>query len=326
MAGIETLVVTRQSLGEAIRAPGEVMLNAYRSTRVTPRIPAQVMKRHVFLGDRVKKGQALVTLSSVEMAEAQGALLETEVELRRVKKLGRKVVSERRYVAAQIAYQQAYAKVRAYGMTQKQIDALLKTGDAARATGEFRLLSFQDGTVISDDFVVGELVEPGHVLMQISDESLLWVAARLTPEESARVQLGASARVQVGQRWLNGTVAQARHTLDEATRTLAVHVEVANPDDSLHPGQFVSVIIEGKRKQEGIVVPLAAVMRAVDGDWQVFVESVPGRFEPKEVEVLQTVGDRMLIEGIPAGTTIVSKGAFFVQSEIAKGGFEVHNH
>lgn len=326
MAGIEMLVIKRQLLGDAIAAPGVAVLNAYRTTKVTPRIPAQVIKRHVRLGDRVKQGQPLVTLSSVEMAEAQGALMEAETELRRVEKLGRRVVSEKRFVAAHIAYQQAKAKVSAYGMSKKQIESLINTGDAAKATGEFVLTSLQGGTVISDDFVVGELIEPGHVLMEISDESLLWVEARLTPEDAARIALGASARVLVGKRWLGGKVTQARHTLDEATRTLAVHVEVTNPDDRLHPGQFVTVVIEGKDKQQGLVVPLAAVRRAVDGDWQVLVESAPGRFEPKEVEVLRTVGDRMLIEGIAEGTTIVSKGAFFVQSEIAKSGFEVHNH
>ncbi len=326
MAGVETLVLKRQSLGEAITAPGEVALNAYRTIKVTPRISAQVLKRHVSLGDYVKKGQPLVTLSSVDMAEAQGALMEANVELRRVKKLGRQVVSEKRFVTAQIAYQQAYAKVNANGMTKQQIKSLIKTGDASKATGEFRLLSSQDGTVISDDFVVGELLEPGHVLMVVSDESLLWVEARLTPENAARINIGAAATVQVGQHQLGGKVIQARHTLDEVTRTLALHVEVANPNDELHPGQFVTVTIEGKDKLQGIVVPLAAVLRSPDGDWQVLVESSPGRFEPKEVEVLRTVGDQMLIQGIAPGVSIVGKGAFFVQSEIAKSGFSVHNH
>jgi len=326
MAGIETMAVKRQSMGDAITAPGEAILNAYRTTKITPRTPAQVMKRHARLGDHVKKGQSLVTLSSVEMAEAQGGLMEANVELRRVKKLGRKVVSEKRFVAAQIAYQQAYAKVSAYGMTKAQIKSLIKTGDATRATGEFRLLSFQDGTVISDEFIVGELIEPGHVLMTISDESVLWVEARLTPEDAARIALGSSARIQAGKHWLSGKVTQARHTLDEATRTLAVHIEVDNRNDELHPGQFVTAVIEGEDRQQGIVLPLAAVLRAADGDWQVFVEVAPGRFEPKEVEVLRTLGDQMLIEGIAEGTTVVSKGAFFVQSEIAKSGFSVHNH
>ena len=326
LAGIETIVVKRHSLGEAISAPGEVMLNAYRTTKVTPRIPAQVVERHVRLGEHVKKGQPLLTLTSVEMADAQGALMEANTELRRVKKLGRKVVSEKRYVTAQIAWQQAYARVNAYGMTKQQIDSLIKTSDAARATGKFQLLSLQDGTVISDDFVVGQLVEPGFPLMEISDESLLWVEARLTPESAARIALDSPARIQVGARWLEGRVAQARHTLDQTTRTLALHVEVANPDDSLHPGQFVTVVIEGQEKQEGIVVPVAAVLHSPDGDWQLFVETAPGRYEPREVEIVATVGDRMLIEGIAEGTTIVGKGAFFVQSEMAKGGFDPHNH
>jgi len=293
---------------------------------VTPRIASQIMRRHVRLGDYVNKGQPLVTLSSVEMAAAQGVLMEADVELRRVQELGRKVVSGKRFVTAEIAYQQAYARVSAYGMTSPQITRLLKQADAAKATGEFALLAFQDGTVISDDFVVGEIVEPGQLLFKVSDENLLWVEARLTPEDAARISLGASARVQVGQNWFSGKVIQARHTLDEATRTLAVHLEVANPNDLLHPGQFVTVVIEGKEKLQGLIVPLAAVLRSPDGDWQVLVESAPGRFEPKEVEVLRTVGDQMLIQGIEEGTTIVSKGAFFVQSEIAKGGFEVHNH
>jgi len=325
-AGIETLVVKGRSVGEAVTAPGEVTLNVYRTTNVTPRIASQIMQRHVRLGDYVNKGQPLVTLSSVEMAAAQGALMEADVELRRVQELGRKVVSGKRFVTAEIAYQQAYARVSAYGMTSPQITRLLKQADAAKATGEFALLAFQEGTVISDDFVVGEIIEPGQLLFKVSDESLLWVEARLTPEDAARISLGASARVQVGQNWFSGKVIQARHTLDEATRTLAVHLEVANPNDLLHPGQFVTVVIEGKEKLQGLIVPLAAVLRSPDGDWQVLVESAPGRFEPKEVEVLRTVGDQMLIQGIEEGTTIVSKGAFFVQSEIAKGGFEVHNH
>ena len=183
-----------------------------------------------------------------------------------------------------------------------------------------------DGTVISDDFVVGELVEPGHVLMEISDESVLWVEARLTPEDAGRIKLGAPARVQVGSRWISGKVVQARHTLDATTRTLAVHLEVANADDSLHPGEFVNVVIESDQQKSGIVVPVDAVLRSADGDWQVFVESAPGSFEPQEVVVLDSVGDLLLIDGISEGTTIVGKGAFFVQSEMAKGGFDPHNH
>jgi hypothetical protein len=68
------------------------------------------------------------------------------------------------------------------------------------------------------------------------------------------------------------------------------------------------------------------VLRAADGDWQVFVEAAPGRFEPKEVDIVNTFGKKIVISGIEPGSRVVSEGAFFVQSEIAKSGFEVHNH
>ncbi|VAW45079.1 hypothetical protein MNBD_GAMMA04-2207, partial [hydrothermal vent metagenome] len=108
MAGIETLVVTTQSLGQGITAPGEAKLNAYKTSKITPRTSAQVVERYVRLGDHIQKNQPLVMLSSIEMAEAQGELIEANSELRRVKRLGKKVVSGKRFVNAEIAYQLAY--------------------------------------------------------------------------------------------------------------------------------------------------------------------------------------------------------------------------
>jgi hypothetical protein len=60
----------------------------------------------------------------------------------------------------------------------------------------------------------------------------------------------------------------------------------------------------------------------------VFVESEnkQGEFKPVEVETLRTIEDYTVIKGLPEGTRIVTEGAFFVQSELAKSGFSVHNH
>ena len=325
-AEIETIVVTKQRLPELITAPGEVIVNSYRTTAVTPRVSAQVVKRHVRLGDHVKKGQALLTLSSVEMAEAQGALLEAEIERARVNKLGRKVVSEKRFIAAQIAYQKAHSQVSAYGMSNRQIDKLVKDGDAAKANGQFQLLSFQEGTVISDDFVIGQIVEPGDLLMQVTDESRLWVEGRLPAGSAEAIKVNADATVTLGGSHIEGKVVQIHHLLDETTRTQAVYVEVENPNHQLHPGQFVSVTIDSSHIGEGIAVPTEAVLRNNKGEWRVFVQTEPGRFEPQVVNFLSSRGDQVVIEGVDEGTRIVGRGAFFVQSEMAKSAFDTHNH
>jgi len=325
-AGIRVEPLRWQTVSNSLSAPGEVLFNAYQSKKITPRISAQVIKRHKRLSDEVKKGQVLVSLSSVEMAQAQGDLIVADREWQRVKKLGKKVVSERRYIEGQIARQQAYAKVSAFGMTKSQIKQLLKTGDPAKAVGRFNLVATQYGTITSDDFVEGEIVEPGQVLFEIADESTMWVEARLTPHAAHDVKPGSEAVVTVSGHRLPAKVIQVHHKLDESTRTIAVRLEVENVDDELHPGQFVQAQINTGGDTKALAVPTEAVLRNLDGDWVVLVEEEPGKFKPREIDVQGQPGKLIQINGIEAGTRVVTKGAFFVQSEIAKSGFEVHNH
>jgi cobalt-zinc-cadmium efflux system membrane fusion protein len=326
MAGVLVEVLQPRDIVNELRAPGEIQLNAYATTRVVPRIVAQVLERQARLGDSIEKGQALVTLTSVEMAQAQGDLQVAEREWQRVSKLGRDVVSEQRYTEARIAREQARARVSAYGMTEDEVKQLVASGKAELANGRFQLLAPQDGTVIRDDFIVGELVEPGRVLFEISDESVLWVEARLTPDEAVQIQVNAQATVMIDDRQLDGRVTQVHHALDENTRTLGVRIEVPNPDDRLHPGLFVEARIEGSSSEQVLAVPNDAVLRSPDGDWQVFVEHEPGEFEPREVEVVRTVAGFTVIEGLDPGIRIVTRGAFFLQSELTKSSFVDDDH
>jgi cobalt-zinc-cadmium efflux system membrane fusion protein len=326
MAGVVVETLQYHDIVNELRAPGEVQLNAYATTMVAPRVAAQVVDRQAWLGDRIKKGQTLVILSSVEMAQAQGDLQVAEREWRRVSELGQGVVSEQRYIEARIAREQARARVIAYGMTEDEIKQLVASGKADLSNGRFQLFSSQDGTVIRDDFFVGELVEPGRTLFEISDESVLWVEARLTPDEAAQIQVGANATMVIGERQIEGVVIQVHHALDENTRTMGVRIEVPNPGDRLHPGLFVETRVESRSSDRALAVPNDAVLRSPDGDWQVFVEHEPGEFEPHEVEVVRTTGGLTVISGVDAGIRVVTRGAFFLQSELAKSGFDIHNH
>jgi multidrug efflux pump subunit AcrA (membrane-fusion protein) len=121
-------------------------------------------------------------------------------------------------------------------------------------------------------------------------------------------------------------VIQEAHTIDPNTRTRIVRLSVENKDDSLHSGMFVDVNFQFNTQTPVIAVPETALMRSADGDWTVFVEDHPGEFEAMEVELGQALGIYRQVIGIPANTRVVTKGAFFVASEIAKGGFDPHGH
>ena len=326
-SGIETARVAQQTLSDEIRAPGEVVVNTYQSSQVTPRITAQVIARHARLGDTVKTDQALVTLSSVDMAAAQGNLLIANKEWQRVKKLGRDVVSERRYVEAQVAYQQARATVLAFGMTAGQINALTQTGDVSKATGTFDLLASQDGTIIADEFVIGEVIEPGTVLFEITDEATIWIEARLRPEDASQVTLGTKARVsRDGRYWLHGDVMQIHHRLDENTRTQSVRLHVNNTDEDLHPGQFVDVALMVGDGMQRLAVPQAAVI-LMDGRATVFTVNGDD-IEPHAIEPGETYGEWTVVKtGLEVGDEIVIEGVFLLKSLLLKSQMgEGHGH
>jgi membrane fusion protein, heavy metal efflux system len=326
IANIETRTLKLQPVPEIVRAPGEIQLNAYRSARVSTRIPAQVVSRMAELGDVVEEGMPLVLLTSVEMAEAQGALQIAAREWYRVRELGKSVVGEARYIEARVAFQQAQSKLQAYGMTETQVDQFLRGRDEL-PLGQFRLLSSVAGTIIEDDFVVGQYVETGTALFMITDESSVWAEATVQSSAARGIEPGEPARVRIGKKWYTGKVVQKHHRLDQRTRTMSVRVELEiDEGHSPHPGEFVEVAIETDQGEPGLLVPEHALNRNNKGEWVVFVEEAQGKYRQVDVQRLKELSGKVQISGIEPGTSIVTEGAFYLNSEIAKGGFSVHNH
>jgi len=68
LAGVQTSVIEPRIYNQRVYAPGEVKVNGYSSSLVSPRTDSVVISRHASLGDEVEKGQVLVTLFSETIA------------------------------------------------------------------------------------------------------------------------------------------------------------------------------------------------------------------------------------------------------------------
>lgn len=325
-AGIVVTKLQPQVIKASVLAPGEVIPNAKLTNKVTTRVAAQVIKRRVQEGEHVKKNQILATFSSVDMAKVQGDLLLAAQEWQRVKSLGKEAISGKRYSEAQVAYQHAYSTALAYGLTEEEINELLRTQKTPQEKGEFNLLAPRDGTIFNINFTEGELVEPGRILLEVVDESIVWINAKLPPDLVRPVKVGDLAQINVSGRNLAGSVIQIHHQLDEITRTRSLRIEVANIDDVLHPGQYVNCQIEGGETSPVLALPVGAVLRTSDGDWAIYVENKPNYFQQVEVKVVENIDGHVVIEGIPSGMSVVTKGAFFVHSQLNKQGLGIDGH
>jgi len=324
MADIKVIELQPQVVEYALAAPGEVLSNGYASYSVSARIPSIVLQRHVALGETVSAGQALVTLFSEDLVEAQAAYRIAVSEWHRVEALGRQAVGDKRYVTAQGDMATQAGKLEAYGLSADDIADL--TRNAKPKLGEYVLRAARKGVVLKDDFHQGQRVDAGQTIIDLVNESELWVEARLAPGLAHDIPIDTRATVTAHGEAFDAKVIQAAHKIDSRTRTRVIRLAVNNDRHKLHPGIFADVLFHFKTDTPVLALPEAAVLRAADGDWQVFVEAAPGRFEPREVEIVNTYGKQIVLSGIEPGSRVVSEGAFFVQSEIAKSGFEVHNH
>lgn len=316
-AGITIATLEASPLGERLRAPGEVVDNAYGTTLITARVDALVERRHARLGDEVEAGAALVTLSSLEVAQAQGALRIAEQEWERVRALGRDAVSGRRYTRAQVAVDQARATAQAYGVT------------GGKANGEFTLRAPHAGRITEDAFVVGERIEAGRPLFRLVDETVVWVDAKVAADVARRLRVDGTAQVVLGDVRLAGHVVQSAHRTSEDTRNARVRLEVANPGDRLHGGDYVEVYLDahGATAQPVLSVPTAALLQ-LDGETVLFRQAADGALAPVAVRTGEVVGDRTrVLEGVAAGERIVTTGAYALKARLLKSQLgEGHAH
>ncbi|MFB2735289.1 efflux RND transporter periplasmic adaptor subunit [Shewanella mangrovisoli] len=341
LAGVRLLPLSSDSLSFSnlnldTMATATLVVDRDRTATLAPQLDVRVQARHVVPGQEVKKGEPLLTLGGAEVAKAQAEYINAAAEWSRVRRMSEGAVSVSRRMQAQVDAELKRAILDAIKMTPEQIRTLESTPEAI---GSYQLLAPIDGRVQQDIAMLGQVFTAGTPLMQLTDESHLWVEAQLTPAQAANVNVGGPALVQVGDKTLAGKIIGRSHELDSVTRTEQILVSMPNPEHVLHAGQFAELYFADAPKgsdlssgfSSGIVLPDAALTRSGDGDWQIFIQDEDG-FEAIEVELVQRQRGLSLVRGDKldkarqAQLKVVVGGAFFLASEQAKAGFDIHAH
>ncbi len=326
LANIEVAKLSYQQQNYSYYAPGEIISNAYKIQLVTNRLESQVLKRHAALGDEVKQGDLLVTLFSEQMADKQAMFINAYRDWQRAKGLDNNTLSEKQTKEIEIAYKKQYATLISNGMNSKSVAQLINSKAGSDLLGQYQLHAETSGLIITDNFRQGQWLATGTNLFEISDEYSLWVEAQLPPMSDINVNQGVTANVVVGSHSFTAVVSQTGHSIDTKSRTRLVRLTINNPDHLLHTGQFADVYFQQQSQQALLQIPESALVNTADGDWAVYVEEKPGHFKQVEVNVVKSIANARLIDGISDNLKVVVSGAFFLASEQAKSGFDIHNH
>lgn len=314
--------VTRRSIPDVVTAPGEVALDLKQVAKITSRIEGQVEKIFVQLGDRVKPGQSLVAIRSLQfdqlieeylVGKAQADVAENS--LRRTEKLRaddivpeRKLVEDKgRHLEAHARYQHIREKLLSMGMSAAELLAL-ERGQNHEERHRYTLTAPIAGTVVAQHAVRGQGVAPGAELFEVVDTSRVWVFANLPIEQARKFAEGhTGVLTPKGGEPVTAPLTYIAPIADETTRTIQVRFEAMNPQGRLKPGEYVDVTLT-LLGAPTLAVPVSALTTA-DKITGVFIEQESAyTFVPTElgregggwVEVRHGVkeGDRVVIQGV----------------------------
>jgi Cu(I)/Ag(I) efflux system membrane fusion protein len=134
-------------------------------------------------------------------------------------------------------------KLRRWGITQDQIDQVLKGGHD-RFT--IPILSPIGGHVVAKNVKEGDEVSEGFPMFEIADLHTIWVQAQVYEHQVGLVREGQAVEAAVEAlpgEVFPGKVEFIQPHLDPETRTVEVRYSLVNPGHRLRPGMFATVTL-----------------------------------------------------------------------------------
>jgi RND family efflux transporter MFP subunit len=338
-AGIKIEPVSEQVWSETASSAmttGIVQANAYRATPVVSLVGGILRRVNVELGQAVSRGQTMAVVLSDELAQAQSRYLTAQADLEEHHKHHARTVKLVEIGAAsREELEQATTKLRSaeselasqrqrlflLGLSPQRISSLKS---AEQVSSEVSLPSPVSGTVIARSANPGEVIQADKEILRIADLSSIWVIGQVYEKDLGRIKVGSGASITSEAypgRVFRGQVSYVDPTLDPATRTAQVRIELANPGQTLKIGMYVNVALAtlGGAESTIAVVPANAVQN-INNQQVVFVALNEGSvFALRPVRLGPEANGRYpVLEGVSIGDRIVIEGSFLLRSEWLK--------
>ena len=230
-------------------------LQAYVSAPIHARVSGYLKSWSVDIGSPVKAGQVMAEIDTPELDQQ---LMQTEASLDTAKAHSKLAdLTANRWQAMlkndSVSQQETDEKIGDASAKQSIVSATQANVERMRALRSFKRVTAPfSGVVVSRKIDVGDLInagaQNGHELFSIADVHKLRLYVN-APQSYANPSERFNARVVANSRSVN-----------EASGTVLVQLEVANSDGKLMPGDFASVSFTVERTHNSHLLPASAFL------------------------------------------------------------------
>ena len=299
---VVTIATGPHTFTDSIQALGTAQ--ASESIVLTPKVADTIRRLRFDSGDRVREGQVLVEMSSVEQAaDLSEARADNEVaqqDLRRYQELyDRGFASQARLDAVRSAADAAAARLNAGG--SRIADRTIR----APFSGVVGLRTASPGQYVTPGDQIGTLDDISQIKLDFDvPETQI---ARLTPG----VAIVASTTAFPDGRF-EGVIDHVDSRVNSTTRSVRVRAILPNPNEQIRPGMLMTVEVRSNPR-EALAVPEIAILEEADASFVYRVAAGEGDAARAVERVQISTGQRSggvaeVLTGLNAGDLIVTEG------------------
>ena len=324
---VEVSTVTVKPQAATVGADYVAQTEAVNTVEIRPRVGGVLEKQVPIEGERLKVGEVLFVIDQqpyiAALAQAQAGLAQSQAAL---------IQSQR-----DLARAKSLSEIDA--VSQQELDAAIAKDDANRASvdasraavrtatlnlGYTTITSPIDGVMGRAQLRLGALATANSTLLttlyqtdrmyvnfSISEQRLLALQRELGRAPNQNSTSAPPFRVFLA----DGSEYPQRPRLnfidpavDQRTGTLAIRLEVDNPQHLLHAGQFARVQVAEAQLRDAVVLPQRAIQE-LQGKYYVWTVDEKGTAQQRDVQMGSRIGNGWQVQqGLEAGEVVVVEG------------------
>lgn len=318
---------TEEDFEVSIKTSGKIDVPPQNRAQITTFIGGYVKSTTLLVGDRVHKGQALVTLESTEFLDIQKDYLEVAEQIKYLKSeyerqktlFDEKISSQKNYLKAESDYR----RVKGMYQSLREKLVLLKINPAnvekGKLTSTITITSPISGDIVVMNANVGMYIAPSAVILEIIDTQHLHLELAVFEKDILKVKVGQNINFTVPEASKEVFPAEVHlvgKSIEGNERTINVHGHL---DESIKQKLLTGMFVEAKivtSTKKGLAIPSEAVISENNKNFVLLLESNKNNiYTFKKVAI--TIGEKSndFIEILPdneiqAASKILTKGTF----------------
>ncbi|MEZ7514614.1 efflux RND transporter periplasmic adaptor subunit [Flavobacterium frigidarium] len=320
-----------QDFDVTVKTSGKIDVPPQNRAQITSFIGGYVKSTTLLVGDKVQKGQALLTLENTEFLDIQKEYLDVAEQINYLKSeyerqktlFDEKISSQKNYLKAESEYRRAkgmYQSLRAKLVLLNISPANVEKG---RLTSVITIYAPISGDIVVMNANVGMHVSPADVILDIIQTSHLHLELNVFEKDILKVKEGQKIKFTVpeaSKEVFNAEVHLVGKSIEGTERTINVHGHLDEKmTQKLITGMFVEaeIVVDSKK---GLAIPVEALITENNKNFVLLLKDDNNNSYAFQKTAV-TIGERAdkYVEIIPnnqinASSKILIKGVFDVSN------------